>query len=90
MCGRDFETTSNSRKYCSKPCQKSGERHMQSLYRAKRKDEFKSGNKVRIDEIINDSRESFVNHSQLVACDRLAKALGMSYGYCMAMKEGRL
>lgn len=90
ICGRDFETTSTSRKYCCKVCAKKGEQITQTLYRQKRKDEFKSYNKVRIDEIINDSRERFVNSSQLVACSILAKAHGMSYGHFMAMKEGRL
>ena len=90
ICGADFETTSATRKYCCKICSKKGEQVTQAIYRQKRKDEFRSYNKVRIDEIINDAREKFVNSSQLAACCALARKYGMSYGHFMAMKEGRL
>lgn len=87
ICGEDFETTSPGRIYCNPVCSKEGDRRKQAIYRKEHREEHRG---LFINDIINDSTEPFVNKSQVGLCSVLARESGLSYGYFMARKEGRL
>lgn len=95
ICGRPFVPKANQARYCSKPCRVKAKKTRQKIWYQNSKPEKKSRPVTNVPwllmfDIINDIPEPFINHSELVRHATEAKAMGLSYGYYMAFREGRL
>lgn len=86
ICGLAFTTHVPNKKWCSDPCKALGTKLYQEKYRAAEK----GAQSKAYHDILNDIFEPFTSKNNLVLNVTRARALGMSYGYYMAHKEGRI
>lgn len=78
MCGETFQARSNRALYCSRRCRgRADYAHVKTHHAG-------------LEDIINDVTEPFTNHSNLTENVTASRNAGLSYGYYMARKAGRI